>query len=324
MRGQAFIGWREGGGILSDYYEDSVAEEPGYRHAVALLPSELRAAARALDPQLRRKAEEFRLRVGQLPTVLLPDGEATLADAEPVTPTALRMVLQLATGASAHAYADSLRQGFITSRGGVRVGLCGQAVMGAGEVRDVKHLSSVSLRIPREIFGCADGLVAPDKSFVSTLIISPPGGGKTTLLRDMLRRLSDDGLRVALADERGEVAGVWEGEPQFDVGIHTDVLTGAPKAEAALMLLRAMNPQLLALDEITAPEDVRACLLAANCGVQLLATAHGDGTEDLAKRPLYRELMGQDVFRRAVIIGGRGSTRSYAVQRLGDGGAVIC
>ncbi len=283
----------------------------GFDAAAALLPPALRQAALSAKEAMSQEAEEFRLRCGRRPAVLLSNGEWTLPGAVPVTPQDLRAVLELATGASAHAYADSLRQGFICAKGGVRIGVCGQAVMGEVGIRSIKHLGSVSLRIPREVHGCASGLVGEAAQFPSTLLISPPGGGKTTLLRDMVRLLSDGGLRVALADERNEVAAQWEGKAQFDVGERTDVLSGAPKAEAALLLLRAMNPQVIALDEITAPDDARACALAANCGVRLLATAHGEGVPDLRKRKLYRELLELGIFRRAVVIWGRGAERTY-------------
>lgn len=295
---------------------NAVPVRTGFAAAAALLPPELRRAALDLGEAEQDAAEEFRLRGGRRPTVLLPGGEAPLPGCAPVTAQDLRAVLELATGASAHAYADSLRQGYVCARGGVRVGVCGQAVTSGGGILGVKHLSSVSLRIPREVKGCAAGLLGEGGRFPSTLLVSPPGGGKTTLLRDMVRLLSDGGLRVALADERNEVAAQWEGAAQFDVGERTDVLSGAPKAEAALLLLRAMNPQVLAMDEITAPEDIRACSLASNCGVRVLATAHGEGLGDLRTRPLYRNLLALDLFRRAVVIRGRGADRQYGQEWL--------
>lgn len=110
--------------------------------------------------------------------------------------------------------------------------------------------------------------------FCSTLILSPPGGGKTTLLRECVRRLSDQGLRISLMDERGEIAAVQNRTPQFDVGANTDIMTGGQKAACCMMLLRAMRPDVLAFDEISAPEDIEAIRIAAGCGVALLATAH--------------------------------------------------
>ncbi|MGI5935462.1 MAG: stage III sporulation protein AB [Oscillospiraceae bacterium] len=290
----------------------------GFDQALALLPWELRRAAMGLDERERKAAEELRLRVGYEPTYLSPDGERSFCQGVKLTARELESVLEIATGASVHSSADSVRRGFITVKGGCRIGLCGTAVMGDKGISGIKELSSVAIRIPREMKGCAGGIFQRliSGGFLSTIIISPPGVGKTTLLRELVRLLSLRGNRVSLADERGEVAAVWKGTPQFDVGPHTDVLTGAPKAESALLLLRAMNPQIIALDEITAPEDVQACKSAANCGVKLLATAHGDGVADLRGRALYRELLDAGVFSRAIVIRKENGRRVYEIEGL--------
>ncbi len=286
----------------------------GFDFALRLLPGEIRENAARLEPQARREALEFRLRRGRLPAVLLPTGERALPCSRPATAAELLRVLELCTNASPYAAADTLRQGFVTAAGGVRVGFCGQAVTESGEIRSIKWLSSAAVRIPREVRGCAAGLA--EGKFVSTLILSPPGGGKTTLLRDMVRQLSDGGRRVALCDERSEVAAFADGVPGFDVGARTDVLTGAPKSEAALMLLRAMTPEIIAMDEITAAADIAACETVSNCGVGLLATAHAADTPDLAARPLYRALLELGIFRRAVVIGQADGLRRYREETL--------
>ncbi len=159
------------------------------------------------------------------------------------------------------------------------------------------------------------GKITDEGRLLDTLIISPPGLGKTTLLRDIVRAVSaGEGCRqhrVSLADERGEVAALYCGVPQHDVGPCTDVLDGAPKAAAAILLLRAMNPQVLAMDEISAPVDVEALRNAANCGVTLLATAHGADWADLKKRIFYREVEG--CFSRLILIKRVGQGRAYEV-----------
>jgi stage III sporulation protein AA len=281
--------------------------------AVFLLPGDMRGAAEALSG-----AEEIRLRAGRAPSVLKNGEERQIAGLRKITSEDLDGVLERATGASVHTAQSSIRNGFVSVPGGVRLGLCGSAALRVGEIDGIRRLSSVSIRIPHEMKGCADGIYEPltDGGFKSTLIISPPGCGKTTLLRELVRRLSDDGYRVSLCDDRGEVAAVWNGEAQFDVGRCTDVMSDAPKGQTSVMLLRAMNPQILAMDEITAQADVQAAEEAVGCGVQLLATAHAAGTADFQTRPLYRRLMEDKVFKNAVTITMRDGRRYYTREAL--------
>jgi stage III sporulation protein AA len=281
--------------------------------AALLLPPDMRgAAAKATE------AEEFRLRTGFCPTFLCGGSETELAGCRAVSADDLDGVLERATAASVHTAQSSIKNGFVTVAGGIRIGICGSVIASDGRIQGMKRLSGASIRIPREVNSCADSTYAAVTSggFKSTVIISPPGGGKTTYLRELIRRLSETGLRVGLADERGEVAAVWDGKAQFGVGSHTDVMTDAPKAVAAVMLLRSMNPRILAMDEITAPEDTVAALEAVGCGVELLCTAHAGSVDDFYARPLYRQLVRGRVFRRAVIIGFRQGRRVYSVEDL--------
>ena len=255
-------------------------------------------------------------------TVLLPGGEVPL-DAF-VEPEELETLCDLATEFSRYAAAETLREGYLSVRGGFRVGLCGTAVMKDGVNTNLKNFSSAVVRIAREKKGIADELALklfPDGEFASTLILSPPGGGKTTLLRDLVRRLSEgvEGFgprRVSLIDERGEVAVMYRGEPQMDVGPHTDVLDACPKALGIPIVLRAMNPQIIAVDEITVREDLKAAAMAAGCGVRLLATIHAADVEELTQKPLYRQLLEDRVFRLAVRIVRTETGRAYEVEEL--------
>ena len=293
-----------------------------YRQAAEVLPEHLRRAALARCADEQAVAEEFRLRSGQKMSLLGPEGETSIS-AEPVTGQDLQAVLDRATEFSAYRCAGSIRQGYVTVRGGCRVGICGTAVLRGGEIATVGELSSLSIRIARAAFGVAKDVYPKlwsEGSFESTLILSPPGGGKTTLLRDLIRCLSKGSqthpaLRVAVVDERGEIAAARGGCAQFDVGPHTDILTGTEKAEGISMLLRAMNPQVIAVDEITAPEDIRAMTVAANCGVAFLATVHGRDLDELRRRKLCRELLDTELFHQFIVLEGCGSARTSRVER---------
>lgn len=287
----------------------------GFDAASALLPPELRSAAEKMPRGEREICEEFRLRRGFSPTALLAGREKPLGTV-PVDGEMLRGVLTAATRSSLHAAEAELRNGFLSAPGGVRVGVCGVGVMGAEGVRGLRDFSSAAIRVPHAVPGCADGIWAAltDGGFRSLLIVSPPGAGKTTLMREIVRRLSVEGRRVCAADERGELAGM--GGAGFDVGPHTDVMSGIPKAEAATMLLRAMNPQIIAMDEIGDEAEAEALLRAVGCGVTLLASAHAGSAADAAARPGCRELLRAGAFVRCVTVMCLDGVRRYRVEEL--------
>lgn len=295
--------------------------ETRYELAAAILPSRLRRIAMELPETDKRRAEEFRLRAGHCLSVLLPEGERSLEAI--VTTEELETLCDIAAEFSRYASIETLRQGFLPVRGGFRVGLCGSAVVKDGEVTNLKQISSAVIRISREQKGIAQA-VAPrlfrDGRFVSTLLLSPPGGGKTTLLRDLVRQLSQgEGVppqRITLIDEREEIAVMYRGQPQMDVGPRTDVLSGCPKALAIPMALRAMNPQIIAVDEITVREDIAAMAAAAHCGVRFLATIHADGRQELGRKPLFSQLLKARVFEKTVTIRREGEQRQYIVEEL--------
>ena len=189
------------------------------------------------------------------------------------------------------------------------MGFCGRFPSGERGLWNRDDLFSACIRIPREVKGIGERFCA--RPFPSTLILSPPGGGKTTLLRDIVRTLSNGGMRVGLCDERGEIAALSASSCGFDIGERTDVLSDCPKARAAMILLRCMSPQILAMDEISEPGDVDACRNAAYCGVSLLATAHAADAEELSRREVYRSLLCDKVFFRAIVIRCTDGCRRY-------------
>lgn len=287
-----------------------------------ILPEQYRIQAEQLTPEEGNRAEEIRLRVGRPMSLVFPEGEYFLKGQTVITEDIAELI-ERASQSSVHAVMDQLRNGFLILPGGHRVGLCGTAVIQGGEVYALRQYSSASIRIAHEVKGVALpilGQVSKNGRLQNTLILSPPGLGKTTLLRDMIRAVSEgDGVmsqRVGVADERGEVAALYHGEAQLDVGPRTDVIEGCKKAQGLLLLLRSMSPQVLAADEITAPEDVDALLQAYGCGTVLLTTAHGINRDDLIRRPVYRRLIGEGVFEKLITISSDGGSRLYEVEDL--------
>ena len=246
--------------------------------AIACLPEERAAALSRVAEQER--IEELRLRCGEAPSVRIGGAERPLSLA-PVTADELRETVSRAARYSVHSYAESMRQGFLPLEGGHRLGLCGTAVAENGSVTGVRRISSLNLRVARQI-DALDDIIAPyigEGAPFSLLVLAPPGCGKTTLVREWVRLVSDAGHTTAVADERGEIAGLAEGVPQFRIGRCTDILEGCTKKQAALMLLKTMSPALVAMDEITSPEDIEAVALCAHCGTAVLAAAHAAGPQ---------------------------------------------
>lgn len=295
-----------------------IKQDKAWQQAISCLPPPRAAQLAALDRQ--GEVEELRLRAGQPPAAKTAEGEQPL-DLRPVTAQELRETLSRAARYSVHSYAESLKNGFVTLGGGHRLGVCGTVAEENGQVVGVRGLASLNLRIARQFTGLAAQIVPwiGDGAPQSVLLLSPPGLGKTTLLREWVRLISDKGYTVAVADERSEIAALADGVPQFDVGRCTDVMEGCDKKQAALMLLKTMSPALLAFDEITAPADVEAVSLCAHCGTAVVASAHAANVDDLRQRPLYRALLELGVFGRAVVITRKGQERCYRMERLEEG-----
>lgn len=239
-----------------------------------------------------------------------PVGDA--ARAVKVTEQEIQETMTYISHFSLYAYEDEIRQGFITIQDGHRIGIAGKIIMDGGKIRSIKYISFINIRLAHQVRGCADSLLSHiymKGRLCHTLIVSPPGCGKTTILRDLIRQISNghgrmEGRNVGVVDERSEIAACYMGIPQNDVGIRTDVLDCCPKAEGMLMLLRSMTPQVIAVDEIGSREDLEAIEYVINCGCRLLATVHGNTIDDLRVRPVLRRLMDEKIFERYVILGG--------------------
>lgn len=252
--------------------------------------------------------QEIRLRAGY-PVILFYQGKEQILPMQ-ITERNIRETLDYVSNYSLYAYENELKQGFITIEGGHRVGMAGQVLIENGRVKNLKQISSLNIRVSHEIIGCADKLfpyITHNKQMYHTLLISPPRCGKTTILRDLIRQISDGnkwvkGCTVGVVDERSELAGCYQGIPQNHMGMRTDVLDGCPKADGMLMLIRSMSPQVIAVDEIGAPEDVQAIKYAMHCGGKMLATVHGDSIEEIRRKPLFEQMLREQCFERYVVL----------------------
>ena len=259
---------------------------------------------RVYDRMLENMGEiqEIRLRSDQ-PLIVRYRGEDRMVDAEGRCCTDKRYAFRTGQGDveesmayicqySLYAYEDEMRQGFITVQGGHRIGVAGRVVHHGGQIQSMTHVSSLNIRVSHQIKGCGEAVFPWLWEYglpCHTLIVSPPGGGKTTLLRDFIRLFSDGfgdypGMSVSLIDERSEVGASYMGMPQNDLGMRTDILDGCPKAEGIQMMVRSMGPQVVAFDELGGAADIRAVDYAVHSGCRVLTTMHGRRMQDVTRR----------------------------------------
>lgn len=272
---------------------------------LSILPHWMRCE---VDKLGRDSLEELRLRIGLPPELIFANGSATLTKL--VSNEDLLFVVNAASAYSPWS-AATIRQGFITAQGGHRIGICGQCTVTDGKMQGIRTPTSLCIRVARDFCGVSG---TADKLHGSVLIIGPPGSGKTTLLRDLIRKKSDcEQGSVAVIDEREELFPQWKGQACFPAGKRTDIISGCKKSEGIEAALRCMNPNWIAVDEITAAADCEAMLHAGWCGVGLLATAHAASVHDLRTRPVYRPLLQYDLFSMVLVLH---RDKSWTLERI--------
>lgn len=252
-------------------------------------PRSIQQQVASLDPWSRDAIEEIRVYNGK--EVQLFAGGRRISLKGRVEGSDIHNLLNNLMKFSYYAYEEDLAKGFITIDGGHRVGICGKTVVEKGRVTLIRDISSLNIRYSKEIIGCSDTLmhlvIGDGGRLNNVLIVSPPGCGKTTLLRDIARNLSLKQYKVSICDERSEIAGMAGGISSYHFGAMVDVLDGCPKAEGMLMMIRAMSPNVIITDEIGKQEDLDAIKSCINCGVSLITSIHGSDMEDLEKSALH-------------------------------------
>lgn len=292
-----------------------------------ILPHTIKRIISRLPPSITHILEEIRIREHR-PMEIIYGGSYAFVTADGMavqdphkayaaTREECLKLLDLLTNHSVYTLEEELKRGFITIAGGHRVGLAGRTVTEHGKVKLIREISAFNIRIARPVRGCGETVLPllrdeQQRTLHHTLVISPPQMGKTTLIRDLSRLISAGiwgrdrpdwtGRKVGIVDERSELAASLHGVPQFDIGPRTDVLDRCPKAEGMMMMIRSLSPEVLVVDEIGVWEDAEAVKEAANAGIRVLATAHGETLEQIRHRPMFAKLMQDQTFARYVVL----------------------
>ena len=266
------------------------------------LPGSIRKELETLPKEIINEIEEIRLRCSQNPIVLYKTREKILSSI--TSKEDLQNTLNALIKYSYYAFEEDLAKGFVTIKGGHRIGICGKAVVTDNVPTLIKEISSMNIRFAKEIKGIANILIPiiiKDNEPVNTLIVSPPGCGKTTLLRDIARVLSIRGIKVAICDERSEIAGICDSMPSFDLGPRTDIIDGCNKRYGISMLIRTMSPQVIITDEIGDRYDVEAINQCTNAGVKIITSIHGSNKEDILKSKI-NQLISENTFENIIYL----------------------
>lgn len=276
------------------------------------LPISIREELKKINPEINVHIEEIRLRANK--PLILKNGRETLITEYIVKQQEILQAFEKICENSIYSYKRQICDGYITIKGGNRVGIVGSAVIENGQVINMNYISSLNFRIARQKIGCSDFIIKDiidleNNSIHNTLIISPPGCGKTTLLRDIIRNISDgikeiefEGKTVGVVDERGEIAAMYKGMPQNEIGIRTDVIDNMPKPQAMRMLVRSMCPDVITCDEIGSIQDIEAIDYAMCSGVKGIFTAHGRNIEEINQNVELSKLLNKHIFERIILL----------------------
>ena len=275
-----------------------------------------------------KKIQEIRIKVNK-PVIINTANEELVLDYL-VSKEELKYIITKISSYSLYAFEEEMRQGYITFRGGHRIGLAGQCVM---EI--LRNISSINIRICKEVIGASNKIMPYISSFnkvYNTLIVSPPKCGKTTILRDIAKNISNGfsrinlkGKKVAIIDERSEIAACYNGVPQMNVGIRSDVLDNCLKTNGIIMAIRSLSPEVIICDEIGTMHEIEALSMAFNSGVKMILTVHGIDLEDVSRRKSLKELIDENILERIIVLSCKnGPGTLEKVYKVQEGGQIKC
>lgn len=306
-----------------DLINQSTSQVPTISNLELYLCPDIRDIIKKLPEDFKLILEEIRLRVnkplmvfgGQKDYFVDVNGNLKLTSSNSynINRENIEKTLQFATNYSIYSVEEELKNGYITVHGGHRIGIVGKVLVDSKGIKTLKNFSGLNIRISREKIGVASGIlphiISSNGEFLNTLIVSPPQCGKTTLLRDIIRMISQGiphmnlrGLKVGVVDERSEIGACFQGIPQNDLGPRTDILDSCPKAEGIMMLIRSMSPQVIATDEIGRQEDSISIEEAMMAGIKLITTVHGRSLENILNKKIVGKLVKDGVFERIIFL----------------------
>lgn len=278
-------------------------KEDSFEALIEKLPGEYKRLLEFLRPDEIGLLEEIRIKAGE--KILLVGGFGEIVSDIAVSSEGLASAADSLLEHSVYAHMEELCCGYVTAPGGHRIGICGKAVSEGGRIKHIKDFSSLNIRRSREIRGCGEKvkkyIIGRNGEFLNTLVVSPPKCGKTTLLRDLVRELSEGGFRISLVDERSEIGAVYKGIPRHDVGMRTDIMDSCKKSEGISLMVRSMSPDIVCTDEIGSQGDAEVIKEAVKTGVGILTSVHGAELEELRNSKISG-LINDRIFERYIFL----------------------